>query len=226
MTLILAAIVAVPFAASAASLGGIMAPDLFAWSSQVSVPLPTPVAEDDFFCRGPLDGKTDLLGNVWTDHGGRWRCANGTEARATRRVRFGHATVDVGVSDDVNITTYLSVVSNRRNRSGPGLSFLSDGIFHMFVIYERDQGRITLGKRDGAGRVDLVMVLIADRSTAEVRVQVRLPDLTVIVDGVTVISYTLTPGEVATFGSNTRFGLEADRDRRSRFDWFLVEVQP
>ncbi len=223
----LALVVSVPsLVAAAASLGGITTPSLSVWSSVASIPLPVPVAQDDFSCTGAIDGRTDLLGNTWTDHGGRWRCANGTEARATRRVRFGQATVDVGASDNLALTTSIRSISNRRNRSGPGLAFLSDGLFHMFVIYERDQGRVTLAKRDGGGRVDLAVVPVADRAGLEMRVELRLPELTILVDGTQVVSYTLTPAELSTYGSNTRFGLESDRDRSSRFDWFLVEALP
>jgi len=223
---VLFALTAPPFGATAASLGGIVSADLYAWSDAASVPVPTPIAEDDFDCRGFLDGRKDLYGNVWVDHRGRWRCAGGETARATRRVRFGQVTVDVGVSDRLNITTYVSSVSRRRNRSGPGISFLSDGRAHMYVIYERDRGRITLASRDRRGLRSLVTVPISDRDALEMRVELRLPDIAVLVDGAAVINYTLSAAELASFGSNTRFGLEADRDRWSRFDWFRVEALP
>ena len=213
-----------PLVAAAASLGGIYYADLFAWSSLTTVPIPTPVAEDDFDCRGALDGQTDSLGNVWTDHGGNWRCIGGSEVRAGRRVSPAHATVDVGGSDGVYVTVNLTRIVNRRNSGGPGVSLLSNGASHFFVIYERSAGQITLGKWDGSGRSVLATASISDRATAQIRVEVTLPQITVIVDGVTVLTYTMSSGEVSAFGSNTRFGLETDRDNWSRFDYFLVEV--
>lgn len=220
------ALAAAPLVAAAASLGGIYKADLFAWSSLTTVPIPTPVAQDDFDCSGALDGQTDSLGNVWTDHGGRWRCTRGSEVRAGRRVSPAHATVDVGVSDGVYITVDLARIVNRRNSGGPGISLLSDGASHLFVIYERYLGQITLGKWDGAGRTALASANITDRATAQIRVEVTLPQIRVMVDGVTMLTYTMSTSDQSAFGSNTRFGLETDRDNWSRFDSFLAEVAP
>jgi hypothetical protein len=217
---------ATPLVAAAASLGGIYYADLFAWSSLTTVPIPTPVAEDDFACNGALDGQTDSVGNTWTDHGGNWSCIGGSEVRAGQRVSPAHATVDVGVSDGVYITVNLTQIVNRGNSRGPGIALLSNGASHLFVIYERIAGQITLGKWDGSGRTALASANITDRATAQIRVEITLPQIRVLVDGATVLTYTMTAGEVTAFGANTRFGLAADQDNWSRFDYFLVEVAP
>lgn len=218
-----AALSALVVSASAASLGGFDVSDLFTWSAPVSISIPNAIALDDFTCSGALDGKADALGNSWTDHGGDWQCLGSGEVRARQRVSLGHATVDLGVSDDIFLITVVSSISTQPDRSGPGLSFLSDGVSHLYAIYERDQGRVTLGKREIALDTVISTVTIADRATAEIRVEIDQPEIRVLVDGVVVISHTMTAPETLLFGSNTRFGLEADNDNQSRFDLFRVE---
>lgn len=209
--------------ASAASLGGISVADLFAWSSPVTVATPSPVALDQFACTGNLDGKTDDYGNVWTEHAGNWLCVGSTEVKTRQPVTLAYATVDIGVSDDVYLTALVSKVSTQPNRSGPGVVFLSDGLVHMFVIYERDLGQITLGKFDGI-RTTLASTPISDRPAANIRVEIGQPDITVTVDGAVTLTYTMNALETAIFGGNTRFGMELDNDNQSRFDWFLAEA--
>lgn len=210
--------------ASAASLGGIDVADLFAWSAPVTVPIPNALASDDFACSGSLHGQTDSIGNTWTDHGGDWRCLGSGEVRSQQRVTLGHATVDVGTSDQLTVSSVLTSISTQSGRSGPGLSFLSDGISHIYAIYERDLGRVTLGKREIALDTVIATATITDRATAEIRVEIDQPQIRVLVDGVTVISHAMTAVETLIFGPNTRFGLEADNDNQSRFDSFAIEA--
>lgn len=209
--------------ASAASLGGITVADLFGWSAPVTVPVPGVVGFDHFTCSGDLAGKTDDYGNVWTDHDGAWRCIGSTEVDARQPRTLAHATVDLGVSDGVYLTAHISNVNAEPNRSGPGVAFLSNGVFQMFVIYQRDLGQITLGKFDGS-RATLASTPISDRASAEIRVEIEQPEITVMVDGVVQLTYTMSALETTTFGGNIRFGMEADNDNQSRFDWFQAEA--
>lgn len=211
---------------TAASLGGIGQADLFGWAATVNVPLP-PAFDHFDDCSGALNGDVDVVGNSWTSHSGNWRCRSGQSlARARQSMIRANATVDVGQSDRIIVSTYVSRVSDRRNQSGPGLSLLSDGNYHMYIIYERDLGRMALGKFDSSGNAVIATAPIPDRNTIALEVSIDQPDLTVTVDGTTLITYTMDAGEVATFGSNIRFGMEADRDVRSRFDWFRVDAIP
>lgn len=217
------AFVALLISASAASLGGISLTDLFAWSAPVTVPVPVVVGFDHFTCAGDLDGKSDDYGNAWADHGGGWRCVGSAEVDARQPQTLAHATVDLGVSENVYLTARISDANAQPNRSGPGVSFLSNGVFHMFVIYQRDQGLITLGKFDGTRSI-LASTPISDRASTEIRVEIEQPTITVMVDGAGVLTYTMTTIETAAFGGNTRFGMELDDDNKSRFDWFQAEA--
>ena len=210
--------------ASAASLGGIDVANLFTWSAPVTVPIPSAVAADDFTCSGGLHGRGDSLGKVWTDHGGDWQCLGSGEVRARQRVALGQATVNLGLSNQVMASAFVTSISPQAGRSGAGLSFLSDGVSHMYAIYQRDQGRIVLGKREIALDTVIATATISDRAATQIRVEVAQPAIRVLVDGVPVISHTMTAAETLLFGSKTRFGLEADNDNQSRFDWFRAEA--
>lgn len=209
--------------ASAASLGGIGVADLFAWSSPVTISIPTPIAADEFSCAGNLDGQPDDMGNIWSDHGGDWQCLGSGVVRARQRVDHGHATVDSLTSDAVSISAGMSDISTQSGRSGGGIAFLSDGLSHMYVVYQRDQGRVVMGKREIA--VDTVVATspISDAGTVEITVEIDQPTVRVLVNGAPVLTHALTLSETVMFGSNTRFGLAADNDNSTRFDWFRGE---
>ncbi len=209
--------------ASAASLGGIDVADLFAWSSPVTVATPSPVALDQFSCAGELDGQPDDVGNIWSDHGGDWQCLGSGVVRARQRVDHGHATIDLATSDAVSISAGLADISAQGGRSGGGIAFLSDGLSHMYVVYQRDQGQIVMGKREIAVDTVITTAPISDLGTAEITVEIDQPTVRVLVNGAPVLTHTLTITETVMFGSNTRFGLASDNDNGTRFDWFLVE---
>jgi hypothetical protein len=209
--------------ASAASLGGIGVADLFAWSSPVTVPIPSPVASDQFSCAGDLDGQPDDLGNIWSDHGGDWQCLGSGVVRARQRVDQGHATVDLLTSDAVSISVGLSDISTQGGRSGGGVAFLSDGLSHMYVVYQRDQGQVVMGRLEVAVDTVITTASVSDLDTAEIAVEIDQPTVRVLVNGAPVLTHTLTITETVIFGSNTRFGLASDNDNSTRFDWFRVE---
>ncbi len=49
------------------------------------------------------------------------------------------------------------------------------------------------------------------------------PSINIYANGTFVATHTMSAGELNAFGSNTRFGMESDFDRRSRWAWFQVE---
>lgn len=209
--------------ASAASLGGIGVADLFAWSSPVTIPIPTPIAADEFLCAGDLEGQPDDMGNTWSDHGGDWQCLGSGVVRARQRVDHGHATVDLLTSDAVAISAGLSEISTQSGRSGGGIALLSDGLSHMYVVYQRDQGRIVMGKREIAVDTVIATSPISDVGTVEITVEIDQPTVRVLVNGAPLLTHTLTLTDTVMFGSNTRFGLASDNDNSTRFDWFRVD---
>jgi hypothetical protein len=220
--------------AAAADLGGLDVDQLTSYTSDVLIePPPPPVvtlAEDDFAgCSNTLDGWTDSVGNVWTDHWGRWQCLGNDVVRSQQRQPLAHASLDIGRSDDIVITTVFSDISNQSGRSGGGISLFTDGFFHMYVIYERDADRVTLGKSSPWANTTLQTAPVADRESGEMSVTVDRPTLTVLFDGVVVMTYDLdqlTGDEQDYFLPRTRFGLESDMDNQTRFESFRIETLP
>jgi hypothetical protein len=219
--------------AAAADLGGLAVGQLYAYGTEVTIDLPDPpitLASDDFAgCHNTLDGWEDSLGNEWADHWGRWQCLGGEVVRSQSRLPLAHASLDIGRSDDIVITADVADISNQNNRSGPGIALSTDGFFHMYVVYERDQGRVTLGKSSPWANTSLQSVPVSDRDSAVISVIVDQPSLTVLIDGNVVMTYDLgqlTAAEEDYFLSQTRFGLESDNDNQSRFDSFLIETLP
>jgi hypothetical protein len=217
-------------AASAASLGGITSDSLFAWSSSTSITVPSALADDPFAtttdCNKALSGTIDTLGHPWVAHIGDWRYQVCAEVRTQFRVPYAHATLDVGVSNRIRVSSQISRISTQKKASGPGLALFGDGLGgHMYLIYHRDQGRLSLGKYGSGATVELLGVAISDRDTALLSVEIDQPTLKILVDGALVMTYDMAP-QMAQFGSNTRFGLESDNDIFSRFEWFKVELLP
>jgi hypothetical protein len=219
--------------ASAADLGGLTAGQLSVYSGEVSIDLPDPpgaLADDSFAgCHGRLDNREDSTGNVWTDHGGDWHCLGNEVVRAQIRQPLAHASLEVGRSDDIVISTSIADISHQGGRSGPGIALFTDGSFHLYVIYERDLDRLTLGRTSPWANAALVSVPMAERDSLEMSVVIDQPTLTVVIDGAVVMTYDLfdlTCDEQGYFLARTRFGLESDLDNQSRFDNFRVEVLP
>ncbi|MGD2061000.1 MAG: hypothetical protein PVF87_09060, partial [Acidimicrobiia bacterium] len=104
---------------------------------------------------------------------------------------------------------------------GPGLSLLGSGGDFIYVIYERDQARLTvfstvdglIGEANG----------LADRETANISAVIAGNDLTVEFDGQSFGPFDLTGSPHL---GNARFGLISDNDNQSRFDTFAIELLP
>jgi hypothetical protein len=211
-------------AASAASLN-VASADIFSMSDGAAVDLPLAFAEFDV-CRADLDGDTDVVGNTWEAPSGIWRCQVNYSRATTNDLDFAadSAVINVGQSDHLTVSASLIRTSRTASGAGSGLSlFHNGGAHHMYVVYQRGSDRIVLGKLDGSGDTDLATFAWPNAAEIGLRVVIDKPNITVYADGSPVINYTMTPAILATFGSNTRFGMEADLDRRGWWDWFRVD---
>jgi hypothetical protein len=212
-------------AASAAALG-VNSGQIAIFYQSGTIPISDAIADDGFaatVCNEDLDGSVDSVGNVWTSHSGEWRYQGCGEVRVNGRVPMAHASLDLGVQDDIRITSTLTRISTQKNHSGPGIAFFSDGSEFMYVIYDRDQGGLILGWVDSSGISASPIVPISDRATAEISVELSGPDVTVLVDGAVEMTATI-PGPVyGYFEAKTGFGLVSDNDNWSRFGSFMVE---
>jgi len=135
------------------------------------------------------------------------------------------ATVDVGKSDQLVVSTSLERTSRTANGAGSGLSLFHDGTsHHMYVVYQRGADQIVVGMIDDAGDTEIHSWSWLPRTNSiELLVEIDQPDVRVYADGTLLGTHTLSITEAASLGANTRFGLESDSDRRSRWAWFKAE---
>ncbi|MEA1902511.1 MAG: hypothetical protein U9N56_03185 [Actinomycetota bacterium] len=232
---IVAGLIASAFAASAASLGGINSADLSAWSDTVTISVPPVFLASDSFtgCTSTLDGWVDSVGNPWTSHEGDWQCLAGDVARNHKRFSVGHASVDIGVYDNISVSTDITRISTQKGKSGAGLALFSDGTYFISVIYKRDQDRLVLGVNAPSGFRELMEVdPISDLDSGTLTVQIQQPILTVLINGSVVMTFDLTDTaylsaeEQDLLLENTRFGLASDNDNWSRYADFTIVALP
>jgi len=225
--LVAVGLIASAVAASAATLGGIGKADLFASSGTDSVELPLVFDHFDG-CAGNLHNDVDVLGNTWVAPSTDWRCqvANSRARNRNLTTAADTATIDVGSADHVVVSTLIERTSRTASGAGSGFALFHDAVsFHMYVVYQRGADQITIGKVDGSGDTEITSWSWLPRSDAvEFLIEIDQPTITIYADGALVGTHTMTAGELATFGSNTGFGIESDLDRRSRWSWFLVEA--
>lgn len=226
-------LIASGLAASAASLGGINSPSLYATSRAVNIDLPgDPVAYDTFVgCQSHLEGWIDSLGNEWTSHEGNWICVANAVARNQKRVSVAHATLDAQVNDNISVSTEIVRISQQKNKSGPGLALFDDGTNFISVLYKREQGRLVLGVMAPSGYREIVDVdPISDYDTVTLTAQIQGHYLTVLLNDSPEmeidLTLVLTEDEQLLLLDNTRFGLASDNDNWSRFGSFTVEILP
>ena len=224
-------LVAFWMSASAADLGGIRGASVFADSSDVTVSVPPPpgLVNTDFSgCQNTIDGWTDPLGNQWTSHSGKWQCLGSDTVRAQQRRSFAHASVDVGLSDELRITTLVSRVSTQNNRSGPGLGLLSDGSTFIYIVYDGDDEILTFGQVSPGGDIEFENVSISVSAPVVISVAIDRPNIEISINGSQLLDVDLTDhlpsAEIDHLFTHTRFGLVSDNDNFSAFDTFKVET--
>jgi len=231
VSVVTAGLVVFTLAASAASLGGINVGSLFTQETPVTIEIPDPpgpiVFTDFSGCVNRIDGWEDASGAIWISHSGGWQCLGNNGVRAQQRVPLGNATVVIPYSTGIRVSTDIFDISHQSNRSGPGLSLLNDGSGNfVYVIYERDQDRVTIGV--GSGGVDTPLFQITpafsdlDSGTMSVELNGTVLDLTF--GGQDFGPYDLV--EATPLLGNTRFGLVADHDNFSTFNSFTIELLP
>lgn len=150
VTLIVAG-TALASAAHAATLGGLRVSTLavFGGPAEVDLPDPTPddLSCDDFDADpGPLDGRDDGCGNVWSTPSGNWSVSTGV-ARATGPAAL--ALVDGLATNQVTVTGEL-IDGHANNRRG--------GVVHSYTLTDAGPAYL-VGYVRGAGRLHLDLVV-------------------------------------------------------------------
>jgi len=143
----------------------------------------------------------------------------------------GHRMMKRDPSSELSTSIDASCISTSRLESArprpePSLDLarLESAWWNGSKILDRTLDQITIGKVDGSGDTEITSWNWLPRSgTIEFLVEIEQPTISIYADGALVGAHTMTAGELSLFGSNTRFGMESDLDRRSRWSWFQVE---
>jgi len=190
--------------------------DLFAVASE-DRPL-VDVVVDEFTGDGNLNNRvpaTAPVGSSWSVDASRFRTRFGTAQ--SRQNPTSRATIDIDRSDDFLVTTEVE----RLGRSDhAGLVFLGTTSSYLFATYDELTDFVELRSSVG-GPALAVSAALGNPTSYVISVAVDQPSLTVRIDGAIVISYSMTPAEIASFGANTRAGLIAE-SRNTRFEFFTV----
>ena len=228
VTIVVVGLTAFALVASAATLGGISVGSIFTHSSSVDIDIPEPpgpiVSTDFSDCSSFIDGWTDESGATWVSHSGNWQCLGSGVVRAQQRTDLANLSVEIAQSSGIRITTEIADISHQNNRSGPGISVLGDGVgSFLYVIYERDADRVTIGV---TGKTPFATVTsVADTDAATMSLEIIGDQLYVAFGAISSGSFDLAVEAPELIG-NKWFGLVADNDNQSRFDSFTIELLP
>lgn len=196
----------------ASGLGGLDGGSLQSWSTQLAVTAPTVLICDNFdVADGDLDGRAVSTAascglDIWSVDAGTWTVGGGSVAAdgtpaATASLPVAQAEVTVAalvqgadsggaaggvVGSHDGADTYLAAV------------IVGDVTPHVDLVLVSGGSPTTLTGASSAIPASAMLALTRDGTSVEVRV-----------DGVVVLSYTLSAGDIATLGAGTRAGLYA-----------------
>jgi hypothetical protein len=217
----MAAPAAVPVA-SATSLGGVTSRRLGAWTLTGGSTAPTVLTWDGF--TRPVG--TDL-NNAATGGGPVWRVIRGTWITATNQAQDKPSAQNAAVVVDcgrVNATVTAVLLPGPTAYAG-GVAFKSNGTNLLYAYYRNQSGgSVEVGKVVNGNATPLASSANVGAGVATTVSAAYAGGLvTIRINGVTVLTVSLSAADVTAFGANTRNGLYADNDSQTLFDDFRCE---
>jgi hypothetical protein len=207
--------------AGASSLGGLDVASVSVVSMAVDIDVNAALVDSQFEGVGSLDGWTDPAGQVWSVVTGRFRGQSGA-VRSQDKTAWAAATVDVGVSTGLSVSTLLSGVNPQAGSSGVGLAMLADGNEFVFAVYDRDRQVVEIGTVIGGLAEVLASAAAPDSASPLIEATVAQGEIAVTIDGEFAVSVEVPAG----FEMNTAHGIVADNDNQATFEWLRVEALP
>lgn len=207
--------------AGASSLGGLDVASVSVVSMAVDIDVNAALVDSQFEGVGSLDGWADPAGQVWSVVSGRFR-GQGGAVRSQDKKPWAAATVDVGVSTGLSVSTLLSGVNPQPGSSGVGLAMLADGSDFVFAVYDRDRQVVEIGTVIGGLAEVLASAAAPDSASPLIEATVAQGEIAVTIDGGFAVSVEVPDG----FDSNTAHGIVADNDNQATFEWVRVEALP
>jgi hypothetical protein len=205
------AVGSVVIAGFAAGLGVLNSGSIGSWSESQTANSPTVISCDDFTgADGALSGRsvadpTACGSYAWTTHVGTWSVIS--DEAAADGTSGANATLDVSV---INATVHATISGLVASRDG-GLVLNHDGAstFLAAALLAGGGGTVELRLVDLGVGTTLASAALALTAADELSLTRDGSAVTVRVNGVTMISHTLTGGESATLGTGGRAGLYA-----------------
>lgn len=192
------------------------------FASDVTVDVPLVYDHFEGLAGQGLNGAPAPGGGVWQADPA-WVFQGGSAVRVGNNSGNSIAVVNLGKSDHLILETKIHNAGQHPTSNGVGIMLFNNGAGRGFAaLYD---------PRDNQARIDLITNNAQTRAsqggvgssqTVVVRVVVDKPTITMFLDGVEVLSYDMTPTELADWGSNTRFGMIAIKDKDTQFDYFWV----
>ncbi len=208
-------------AASASVLGGLTPNSLAAWTQSSSSGAPTVLTCDNFSLSAAtgsaLAGRPVQLPSkcgsfTWTIQQGTWTISSG---QVNPGGSGATATISAGQTDASAEATILSANGNSRV-AGVAIDHTGSSLIYLVGALS-GPGTAALLLVNGGTVTTLASATATINATTVVRITRNGTAVTVSVDGVLRVSYTLTPGEVTTLSGGTKVGLYFDSGNAIRF---------
>jgi hypothetical protein len=216
-------------AATLAPLGGVHSAQLFARSLTQPSGAPQVLMADAFTSGTDLATRVPQSrgGSTWVQVAGTWSILTGQVRPPATGSANRLALYNSGVADAAMEATFV-----RASSSTLGLVLRDSGVTSPASAVRRLQatvtqaGVVTLAKVEGNSTTTLATTTVTLAATYRFRVQAVGAAIEVRVDGVTVLSVTLSAADQTTFGANTWQGLVATGAGSERIDDVLVTRWP
>ena len=207
--------------ANAAVLGGLTPKSLVALNQSGSSGAPSVLTCDDFslsaatgsaLASRPVQLATKCGAGVWTIHSGSWTISSGQ-----LNPGGGGATASISAGQ-TNVSAETTIVGANAGGRGAGVAINHTGASRIFLVGElTGPSTAELLLVNGGSVTTLASAATTITATTVVRITRNGTAVTVSVNGLLTISYTLTAGQVTTLSGGTRVGLYYDSGSAIRF---------
>ncbi len=222
MVSLLALVVALTLAVSAATLNGVVTAKLGSWNVPGTSGAPAVLAWTDFTgtTGTTLNGRALNHGGTWAADIGTWTIQANTAAASNTAI--ANLVVSAGTNSASVLTTLITGATARA-----GVLALDNSANALYALYSKGSGgTIQLYKYTTGATLLATATGVGTPTSGIIKLDATTSTIKISWNGTVVLSYALTAAEVATFktATNLRYGIIADSDSVTRFDDFHVDA--